>query len=86
MSLGSSTEIRREGSAGKVSESVGVMGGITTAHRDEGERKEDEDQDDFTSREPEFEFAVETDRKDVDESIEASQLNSPPVVVEMTYA
>jgi len=46
---------------------------VAADHGDEGEREDDEDQDDFAARQPEFGFTKDLDGKDVEETNQSSQ-------------
>ena len=56
-----------------VTETVGIMLRVAADHGDEGEREDDEDQDDFAARQPEFGFTKDLDGKDVEETNQSSQ-------------
>lgn len=51
-----------------MSEAVGIVLGVTTAHGDEGEGEEEEDEDEFSTREPKLGFTIEADCEDVEET------------------
>jgi hypothetical protein len=53
---------------GKVSKAVGVVLGVTTAHGDESKGKEDENEDELSTREPKLGFTIETDGEDVEKT------------------
>ena len=55
------------------SEAVRIMQRVAADHGDEGEREDDEDQDDFAARQPEFGFTKDFDGKDVEETNQSSQ-------------
>jgi len=62
-----------EGIVLPVTETVGIVLRVAADHGDEGEGEDDEDQDDFAARQPEFGFTKDLDGKDVEETNQSSQ-------------
>jgi len=50
-------------------EAVSIMLWVASAHGNKGKGKEDKDENEFASREPEFSLAVEANREDVEKSV-----------------
>lgn len=50
-----------------------IMLRVASAHGDKGKGKEDKDEDEFASREPEFSLTVEANREDVEKSVDKGQ-------------
>lgn len=44
-----------------MAEAIGVMGRVSTNHGDEGEKEQGEDQNDLSTRQPEFSFTISFD-------------------------
>lgn len=52
-----------------VAESVCIVLGVAADHGDKGEGEDDEDQDDFATRQPEFSFSKDLDGKSVEDTV-----------------
>lgn len=56
--------------SGNKSALTSIMLGVASAHGDKGKGKEDKDENEFASREPEFSLAIEANCEDVEKSVD----------------